>query len=132
MRGWTRLGLSLALGLVGIVPVFADRPHLDYTTVTKTATGSGAATDTTLWDPESGKRFFLLGAMVCARNAAITVELEVSDVDVVPPIRFESTGCQVVEAGGGILYESVTDAILTYTVTGSGSWSVLTWGYEAQ
>ena len=127
-----RLAAIAAVLVVACAPAWADRPHIDYTTVTKTATGTGTSTaDTALWTPASGTRIVLLGCFFAANNASITVELEVSDVDVIPPVRFESTGRQSVEGGGAPIYVSARDDILRYTVTGSGSWSIMCWGYEA-
>jgi len=123
------VGLALLLACFHS-PAWALPPHLDYETQTKTATGAGPSTDTALWTPVTGNRFILQGCVVNANNASITVELEVSDVDVIPPMQFESTGTQVVEMGGIPLYVSVEDAVLTYTVTGSGAWSILCVGYE--
>lgn len=129
MNRWAGIALSLA---VCAAPAFAERPHIDYTTQTKTATGVGTSTaDTALWTPATGNRFHLQGCVVNANNASITAEFEVSDVDVLPPMRFESTGQRVVEGGGVPLYSSVRDAVLTYTITGSGSWSLMCWGYES-
>lgn len=124
------LALLGALWMLGGV-AWAGPPHGDYTTITNRATGQAPSTaDTALWTPTTGNKFLLQGCLVAANNASVTVELEVSDVDVIPPIRFETTGRQVVESGGAVIYESAQDAVLTYTVTGSGGWSILCWGYE--
>ena len=122
-------GLVLMLALLS-PPAWALPPHLDYETQTKTATGTAPSTDTTLWTPVTGNKFILQACWVSANNASITVELEVSDVDVIPPMRFESTGTKVVEMGGAPIYVSTEDAVLTYTVTGTGAYAILCVGYE--
>src|SRR3990167_10867014 len=117
--------LLLLLGCVGLA--WADAPHHEYDTQTKTATGTGSSTDATLWDPAAGKRFILFGCVI-AMDSAGTFELEVSDVDVIPPIKFQSTGRIQVWGGAWPIYVSATDAVLTYTVAptnGSSTWSVM-------
>lgn len=122
----------LSLGFLVPGLAWADGPpHHQYTTVTKTATGaSSSAADVALWTPTTGNQFLLLGCLLSARNASIQIELEVSDVDVITPVRFETTGSLVVQNGGAVIYESAEDAVLRYTVTGSGEWSIDCWGYE--
>lgn len=126
---WGVLGLAVGL-LVASSAAWATPPTLDYTTTVKTAVGNGREVDTTFWDPAEDHRFVLQGCIVNANNASITVEFEVSDVDVLPPMRFESTGQKVMGFGSAPLYVSATDAVLTYTVTGSGAWSIMCAGYE--
>ena len=121
---WGLLGLLI----IGMAVAEAVPPTLDYETTTKTATVSAISSDVTLWDPAADHRFVLLGCMINAR-AAGTVELEVSDVDVIPPIRFESTGTVVIGFGYAPLYVSAEDAILTYTTT-AGLFSIMCAGYE--
>lgn len=129
--------------LVGMARgVSAELPSDLYTTQTNTATSTSAQTDTTLWDPAAGKRFILQGVMACT-DLPVQVEFEVSDADVVPPMYFESYGCQTVQAGGAAIYMSARDAVLTYTTTalfdyngnGIGDYSrvsVMAWGYEIE
>lgn len=111
----TVLGV-VALGLMLAAPVWADRPSDQFQTITKTATATTAQTDTTLWDPAAGKRIILMGCVISSQFAQ-TVELEVSDVDVVPPLYFESYGIKTLGTGYGPLWEGALDAILTYSTT---------------
>ena len=128
--------LALAVAL-GASPAFAQAPHHDYTTVQKTATALSAQTDATLWTPATGKAFILYGCVISAR-LPVRVELEVSDVDVVPPIYFESNGTVLVGGHGFPIYMSATNAVLTWTTSVEGMSdthdrvSVLCWGYESQ
>src|SRR3990167_901055 len=116
MRRWG-MGLLL-LGLVGVASTaHADRPSDQFQTITKTATATTAQTDTTLWDPAAGKRIILMGCVISAKFAQ-TVELEVANVDVVPPIYFDSYGTIPLGTGYGPLWEGEVDAILTYSTVG--------------
>ena len=120
-------GLLLLLALLAVPVSASEREH---TVVNKNATGTGATSAATLWTPTSGNAFYLQGCMASANNASITVRFQVASADVIPPIRFESTGRYSVESGGAVIYESAKDAVLTYTITGGGAWSVLCWGWE--
>lgn len=126
------LGL-IAFGLVCSIPKvsIADRPTDFYTTVTKTDNKSAAQTDTTLWTPASGKRIILQGVVV-STNAANNVDLEVSDVDVVPPLYLAANGGGVIQSGGAPIWIGATDASLTYTTSAATNVSVLAWGYEEE
>lgn len=123
----------MAIGLV-VPSAWAELPHREYTTQTKTATTSPdgtTETDVALWTPASGKRFVLQGCTISANNAG-TVELEVSDVDVVPPIHFQTAGARVLSHGGAPIYVSAKDAVLRYTTSVDGEFSLLCTGYEAE
>ena len=134
MRRWG-MGLLL-LGLVGVASTaHADRPSDQFQTITKTATATTAQTDTTLWDPAAGKRIILMGCVISAKFAQ-TVELEVANVDVVPPIYFESFGIRTIGTGDSPVYVGATDAVLTYSTSSAGhspqapTTSIVCWGYE--
>lgn len=134
MRGWW---IAVALW-VGMGSVAVAQPHLDYQTQTKTATVTGESTDTALWTPLTGSRFALQGCAFASSTAA-DVQLEVSDVDVVPPIYLESYGMKMIGGVGAPIYTSATDDVLRYTVeftdhTNSGTTrlSIMCWGYEYQ
>ena len=132
---WLWLGVC---GLALAAPVWADAPpHTSYTTQTKSATVTADSTDTALWTPLSGSRFALQGCKFSSPVAAL-LELEVSDVDVVPPQYLESYGDSQVGGVGAPIYTSATDAVLRYTVTFTGYTpavqderaSLVCWGYE--
>lgn len=132
-RGVALLGLALVLGAAS---ASAERPDI-WGTKTKTATATSAQTDTALWTPASGKRVALQGCVISATKA-MQVELEVSDVDVVPPIYFDSYGRLTIGGDSTLLYVGDPDAVLTYSTTNSGhsgshgSVSIACWGYEVQ
>lgn len=128
-----RMRLLLSAALVLGLPVMAAWAESSITwgkAVVKTAVQSGTATDSTLWSPDAGNRFLLMGCMFSASNAG-TVELEVSDVDVIPPITMASGGTFAVGFGGFPIYESATDAILTYSTSASaGTIRIMCSGWE--
>lgn len=131
-RGWLVVVLALVLGDVA----WAEKPTNLYLTVTKTSVSSGAQTDTTLWDPPADFRFILQGGLVCSDRAA-SFELEVSNVDVVPPMVVPSDGCVPFGGTEAPIYVGATDAVLTYTTaftgytnTAAGAVSVMVWGWE--
>ena len=127
--GWAALALLLSGGVA-----WAELPSREFTTQTKTASSSKGVTDQVIWTPASGKRIVLQGALFCASNATDNIELESSNVDVIPPFAIESYGCKTFSAGGAALWMGATDATLTYTggVRGPGTLSVMVWGYEIQ
>lgn len=108
-------------------------PTQQYTTVTKTATSTTAQSATTLWTPATGFAFVLQGCLVSSQNA-VQVRLQVSSVDVVPPIYLESYGSQMVGGANAPIYTSDVNAVLTYTtVSHAGAYknvSVMCWGWE--
>ena len=130
MHRW-RWGLVLGLLLIGMAPAWADRATDWYSTETKNNNTTDAQTDTTLWDPAAGKRFVILGIFVSA-DATETVQFEVSDVDVIPPIYVGANGSVSIPGGDGPIYMSAKDAVLTYTTTTSANTTVVVWGYEAE
>ena len=125
-----RLAAVAAVLLFVCTSVWADRPHIDYTTVTKTVRGSVAATDTAFWTPASGEKIILMGCAVESDTGGQTIEIEISDIDVIPPQRFESSGLRVISGGGAPIYETARDAVLRYTVSSNGNFSIMCWGYE--
>lgn len=114
---------------------FAEPPTRDYTTVTKIATATGGVfEDSTLWDPDSGKRIVLLGVFVSS-DVWADIELEVSNVDAVNPIHLESPGSKLIESGGRPIWVSAKDAVLTWsskTLPIQANVSIMVWGYEEQ
>lgn len=137
VSGWI-VPLSLLLFLfAGPASVSAEKPNFYYTTVTKTATTTTAVTDSTLWDPAANNRFVLQGVLISATNA-VQVELEVSDVDVVPPVYVTSTGVVLVGGGENPIYLGAKDAVLTWSTTqvgvspNHGKVSIMAWGYEEE
>lgn len=128
-----RIALLLALLWVAVP---AEASIQEYKTQTKTATGTATATDATLWTPLTGRRFALQGCHFSS-IAAIAIELEVSNTDVVPPIYLDSYGSKSIGGNDKPIHTSDTNDVLTYTVTFTGhtpltsvSWSILCWGYE--
>jgi len=115
--------------VAGLVEAF--EPHRSYTTVTKNGNTTDAQTDTTLWDPAAGKSVALQGCAVSA-DATETIQVEVSDVDVIPPIYLAANTGMVVTGGYAPIYMGAVDAILTYTTTTSANTSIVCWGYEFQ
>ena len=128
---WLMVGMLLACPALAI----ADRPTDLWDTVTKTATSTSAQTDTALWTPASGKRIALQGCLISSEYATV-VEVEVSDVDVVPPIYLTSLGSVLIGGDGTLLYRSAKDAVLTYTTSANapsyGRVSIMCWGYEVE
>ena len=129
------VGLALGVALFAS-PVFAERPHIDYTTLTKTSTATTQQTDAVLWTPATGNKFHLQGCLISA-DLPVKFELEVSDVDVVPPIYLESNGTVLLGGGENPIYSSIRDAVLTYSTNRIpvsnqfNNVSVLCWGYES-
>lgn len=122
-------GVALAVVLLAQT-AWAEKPTNWGTPVTKTAVQSGNATDTTLWDPAADNAFVLVGCVFSA-SAVANVELEVSDVDVVPPIYLPSVGTVSIGFGPFPLYRSAVDAVLKYTVLqNSNIVSILCTGWE--
>lgn len=107
----------------------ADKPTSYYLTVNKNTDTTDAVTDATLWDPDAGYRFILQGCAVSA-DAAQTVQFEVSDVDVIPPLYLAANGNAQVGIGDAPIYVSAVDAILTYTTTTSANTTVVCWGWQ--
>lgn len=123
--------LAVALSLLFAGGAGAEPPHLDYTTEVNSVTqASTPATDGTLWDPESGNKFILMGVVISTSGAG-TVELEVSNADVIPPQHFQTAGKAQIGFGASPLYVGAVDDILTYTTT-QGEWSIAAYGYEAR
>ena len=128
---WTRK-VCLFLVMTALAsPAWATSPDAAFTTTLKTATSAGvSATDVALWTPTSGNFFVLMGCIV-STNGAGTIELEVSDVDVIPPQYFQTAGTRVLGFGAYPLSVSAKDAVLTYTHT-RGEWSIYCSGYEGR
>ena len=122
----------LLLAMVGTPRVYAEKPTIWGNTKTKTATASGAAADTVLWTPASGFRIILMGCVISSEAAAL-VELESSDVDVVPPIQGGSQGASTIGFGTFPLWVGAADATLTFTISEVQSGkrtSIVCSGYE--
>lgn len=100
-----------------------------YSPITKTGNYAAAQTDTAVWTPASGKRIHLLG-VVLSTNDANDIEVESSNVDVVPPMYFAAHGGAVI-SGDGELWHGATDAALTISSTANVDHSIMMWGYEA-
>ena len=109
--------------------LWADKSTSHYTTINENENTTDAQTDTTLWTPASGFRFILQGCFVSA-DATQTVEFEVSDVDVIPPIYVAANTSALIGGSHGSIYTSAADAVLKYSTTTSANTSVTCWGYE--
>lgn len=126
--------LAVALSLLCAPGAWAGPPDAEVTTQTKTVSliiSDGAKTDTALWTPTSGNFFVLMGCAFSTKQAG-TVELEVSDADVIPPQHFQTAGKASIGFGAYPLYVSAVDAVLTYTTSVAGEFSILCTGYEAR
>lgn len=97
--------------------------------VNKSATYTAAQTDTVIWTPVPGKRISLLGAMVSS-SSCNTIEIESSNVDVVPPMYISASG-GAVTSGFGELWRGSINATLTVTSLVNTNHSVMLWGYES-
>lgn len=130
MTRWLVLSL---LCLVGASVCSAENPTIWGKPVTKTATVTGNGTaDTALWTPATGNRIVLMGCII-STSAAYKVELEVANVDVIPPMGFQSGGPVSIGFGTFPLWMGTADATLDYTVTNAGataSTSMVCSGYE--
>lgn len=123
------VGLLLALSAS---LAWADRPHIDYTTQTKTTSAKDSATRT-LWTPAAGHGFVLQGCLLNTTGVS-EFRLTVGGVDIMGPIVFTSTGTQLIESGGAPLYTSARNATLDVTglmTVATSVWSVMCWGYES-
>ena len=135
MRRWWYVALALAClwFTPGEGAAQSSRPTDLWTPQTKTASVTSNQTDTVIWTPASGKRIALQGVVVSAGGAG-RVEIESSDVDVVPPITLDSGGFKSFDAGGVVIWSGAVDATLAYTNTGgyegTQPLSILVWGYE--
>jgi len=113
----------------------AGPPVDDYQTITKTATATTAQSDTALWTPTTGNYFVLQGCFFSS-DFPVEFDLEVSDVDVIAPVKLESYGNALVGGGEAAIYVSAKDAVLRYSTSSTGlgsltaSTSVTCWGYE--
>ena len=112
------------------VPAFAERPHLDYTTVTKNYNTTDAQTDAAAWTPASGKRIVLMGAVFSA-DATETIFFEVGSTTVIPVQYLGANVPHSIPGGGRPIWEGAVDEALTYTTTTSANTSVYLIGYEA-
>lgn len=122
--------IALAASVIGASLAYAEEPTTWGKVVTKTATQAGNAADQDLWDPAADTSIVLMGCLFSS-SAPATVELEVSNVDVVPPQVLESAGWRQVGYGTFPLYHGATDAVLTYTTTNnSGTVAIMCSGYE--
>jgi len=126
MKHWL-LGLLWCLALAP--SAWAARVEREYTTLTKTATATSNQTDVAIWTPASGKGIALQGCLFSAAEAG-NIELEVADVDVLPPIAMPSGGLESASAGEALLYQGAVDAVLRWTTTINGPHAVMCWGYE--
>ena len=127
-----RLALLLSVWLVASPSAWASRWLLgDYLPVTKNENTTDAQTDTTLWDPDAEFRFVLQGCFVSA-DATQTVEFEVSDVDVIPPVYLAANTSVLIGGGSAPIALGAVDAILKYTTTTSANTTVLCWGWQDQ
>lgn len=100
----------------------------DWTPVHKAANYAAAQTDAVVWTPATGKQIVLLGVLLTT-DTAMTIQIESSDVDVIPPCYFAANGGAVI-SGGGPIWEGAANATLTITSSAAGNHSVLLWGYE--
>lgn len=120
----------MALACIVSGAASAESPTSWAAPVTKSAVQSGDVDDAALWTPASGNAFVLWGC-VFSTSAVGNVELEVSNVDVVPPIYLASSGTVVIGYGGFPLYRSAVDAVLRYTtVQSTAQISILCHGWE--
>jgi hypothetical protein len=99
-----------------------------WTPVRKTGNYNAAQTDTVIWAPAAGKAIVLLGVLL-STDTAMSMQLESSNVDVIPPCYFAANGGAVI-SGGGPVWEGAADATLDLTSSAAGNHSVLLWGYE--
>lgn len=129
-RAW--VGMALAASVVGASLACAEEPTIWGKPVTKTATATGSATDTTLWTPSTGNAIVLMGCLIGVDRAA-RVEIESSDVDVIPPIQPGSSGQVSIGYGNFPIWMGAVDATLAYTVSDtstSSRTSIMCSGYE--
>lgn len=125
--------LQLVLGLLALAltapSAWATKPTLDYTTSTKNGNTTDAQTDTTLWDPAANYRVVLQGCVASA-DATQTLEIEVSDVDVLPPIYLAANTSITIAGGFAPIYVGAVDGVLAYTTTTSANTTITCWGWE--
>lgn len=123
-------GFILALLSVWLAsPAYAERPHLDYSTVTKIDNQTDAQTDTTIWTPTSGYRLVIQGIYLIA-DTTQTVFFEVGSTTKIP-VQYLIAGVpSPIELGGRPILTLETDEALTYTSTTGANTSVIVVGYE--
>lgn len=126
-RTLTVLLALLSVWLAG--PAYADRPHLDYTTLTKIENTTDAQTDTTIWTPASGYRI-VVQAIYLTADATQTVFFEVGSTTKIP-VQYIGANVPVpLTNGGRPILTLAADEALTYTSTTSANTSVMVVGYE--
>ena len=124
--GWDSSGLQkvrLKVDANGIPEV-----TIGGTPITKTANYSAAQTDAIVWTPATGKKIILMGVLL-STDTEMTIEVESSNTDIIPPCYFAATGGAVV-SGGSPLWKGAANATLTITSSEAGNHSIMLWGYE--
>lgn len=97
--------------------------------MTKTGNFSVQQTDTAVWTPAAGKKIVLMGAYFTS-DAILTLELEDSNVDVIPPTYTAVKGGASITAGPAPIWIGDDDDTLDISSDQAGDFSVLVWGYE--
>lgn len=129
MKNVIGFGLALWISMGWSVPSYADRPHFDYTTVTKIDNQTDAQTDATLWTPTSGYRLVIQGIYLIA-DTTQTVFFEVGSTTKIP-VQYLIAGVpSTVSLGGRPILTLAADEALTYTSTTGANTSVIVVGYE--
>ena len=127
-----RVVMGVLVTLLGASLAAAEEPTSWGKAVTKTATATDTATDTALWTPTTGNAIVLMGCVIHSDRAA-RVEIESSDVDVIPPIQPASGGPSSVGYGNFPIWFGAVDATLAYTITeviSGARTSIMCSGYE--
>ena len=111
---------------------WADQDQLAHTTIVKRANPTTVQTDSTFWTPASGKAIVLMGCIFSSLESPGTIQLEVSNTDVIPPIVFPTIGTVVVGFGNSPIAMLDNDDVITLTTTtdASASFSILCVGHE--
>lgn len=94
-----------------------------------TESATGEQTDNPLWTPEAGNRVVLLGCAFSS-DTATTIELEVSNVDVLPPVYLTVHSNAAIEGSGFPIYRGTADQALDWTSSGPGTATITCWGFE--
>ena len=112
-----KLSLLLICLLLVVGYAFAEVPTRDYTVVTKTATTTTAVTDSQLWNPAGTDSRIVLQAVIISSTGIVDVDVEVSNVDVIPPVHMESRGTYVNQLGGRPIYVGAKDVNIDWTTS---------------
>lgn len=134
--------LLVVLLLAIAMPCFAGINEMGgfaWTPVTKTYSTNGNVSGVTVWQPASGSRIILMGAILGTQDGAppnTSIEIETGfdstwqkdGTDVIPPINISSG--EIVVSSGVPIWRGDVNGKLSVTTSKGCHPSVMLWGYE--